>query len=236
MQSRTHRFYKPMQYSEGQLILNDEALAKQIGRVLQLHVGESIKLFDGNNQEALAAITEIGKDYVKLDIQSVADKTLSIRPVILYCAVLKHDHFELVVQKATEIGVAEVVPVLSARVVKQNLRVDRLTKIAIEAAEQCGRSDVPKISEPISLEEALKRANENCQRVVAFDESGEAIDASAWCDGRVGIFIGPEGGWSEEELSSFRKQKIFIAKLGQLIFRGETAAIIASYLATAAIK
>jgi 16S rRNA (uracil1498-N3)-methyltransferase len=136
------------------------------------------------------------------------------------------------VQKATEIGVNHVVPVLCERSEKKNLNMERLEKIAIEASEQSGRGDVPKIHDVVKLSELLKK-DLLPNRAIYFDLNGislkEAVKDSDTKD--IAVFVGPEGGWSEAEVAEFKKYNIQAVTLGSQVLRAETAAIaIASLL------
>ena len=161
-----------------------------------------------------------------------ADREPSAR-VTLYCAVVKKENFELIVQKATEIGVAEIVPVISRRTVKLSVRMERSRTIAREAAEQSGRNSLPTLAEPCDLAAALRSAAAN-GRNWFFDPAGDALspaDLAVTEQRRLGIFIGPEGGWDPEELAAARRAGCRAANLGRLVLRAETAAIAACYLA-----
>ncbi len=159
----------------------------------------------------------------------------SVRAV-LYCAMLKRENFELVVQKATECGVAEIVPIVTARTVKLGLKIDRLQKIAREAAEQSGRGIVPEIFDPMSLKESIVHAKQNNANIL-FEPSGShflgtlvpfRLDATKVAMNR-GLFIGPEGGWTDDEVDQMRGAGYHVVSLGPRVLRAETAAIVAVF-------
>ena len=151
---------------------------------------------------------------------------------VLYCAILKRENFELVVQKATEIGVREIVPLITQRTVKLDIKEERLRKIITEAAEQSGRGRVPMLRQAMSFADALADAQRNDANFF-FDISDVIVEEGAIGDAmRRGLFVGPEGGWSYEEVLAARAAGCHIISLGALTFRAETAAIIASYLGT----
>jgi len=128
--------------------------------------------------------------------------------------------------------VKEIVPLLTERTIKTGLRIDRLDRIAREAAEQSGRGMIPVIHEPMSFEAALTA--KPAERTDVFLHTGPAVlpwatavrEATA-----IGCHIGPEGGWTEKEANLAMQHGVILGSLGPLILRGETAAIIASYLA-----
>jgi 16S rRNA (uracil1498-N3)-methyltransferase len=135
-----------------------------------------------------------------------------------------------VVQKATECGVKKIVPLISARTVKTGLKKERLEKIIKEASEQSGRGMLPALMETMSFSEALEQAKDNEQNFF-FDASGSSFADQVLNNNSVGIFVGPEGGWTSDEINLAKEKGCLLASLGQLILRGETAAIIASYFA-----
>ena len=143
--------------------------------------------------------------------------------------VLKKENFEWAVQKAVEVGVKEITPIITARTVKLGLNKDRLKKIIKEAAEQSGRGILPKLNEAIIFDEAIKSAKENDLNLF-FNIGGKNVQHSMSNISKIGIFIGPEGGWDEEEIKKAQSSNGFtIVGLGKTILRAETAAVIASY-------
>lgn len=225
---KLQRFIGDFDLSQATIINEDPDLFNQLKNVLRLSNGDKIILADGKGSEAEAEIQFQGKH---LSFRITGNKMRCSEPdkkVTLYCAILKKENFELVAQKATECGVEEIVPILSARTVKTGLRQDRLEKIIKEAAEQCGRGMIPQLGESVNLTEALVQAGEDTK--ILFDKQGGEICVPAGI-GKVSIFIGPEGGWTKEEIDMAREKGCVIASLGGLTLRGETAAIVASYLA-----
>ncbi len=209
----------------------DQEVVGQIKNVLRLKLGEKIVVGDGLGHEMLAEITGISKSSIILKATKVQENDNEPKnSVTLYCSVLKKENFELVVQKATEIGIKTIVPVISERTIKLGLNKERLEKIAKEAAEQSGRGIVPVILEPMSFEEAVANVS-SVGSSFLFDSSGEVLKEAS-LNVEITAFIGPEGGWTERELSLARNNGFSIVSLGKLTFRAETAAIIASYILT----
>lgn len=221
---KTHRFYTTEPLGE-QVVLRDPEMIKQIVRVLKLTPGEQIGLFTGDGHEWIGTIEKIGKEEVRVKkISYSPSQREASRRIELFCAVLKRERFEWVVEKATEIGVAEIHPLLTARTIKQGLNLERLGKIAREAAEQSGRATIPKIFPPVEFTAAVEQA----QGIkLLCDESGQEVAP----EGKepVALFIGPEGGWTPEELAKARELGVAIMSLGTTVLRGETAAIVASH-------
>jgi len=252
--AKIHRFIDNFDLSKKELKINGE-IAHQIIKVLKLKNGEKIELGNGKGVVAFGKIKEIEKETVTVEIEKIIEEKEN-KKVILFCSIFKKENFEIVVQKTTECGVLKIVPLITSRTIKTGLNLERLRKIAKEASEQSGRSSVPEIMEPITFEESLKLQKENDLNII-FDASGELSFKTTWeCDGtstrnfsaekypcvlkdnspliytNIFIWIGPEGGWTEQEIEKAKNSNLKIVSLGSLTLRGETAAIIATYLAS----
>jgi len=227
--AKIHRFIDNFDLSQEQLEISGD-IAHQITKVLKLEIGEKIELCNGKDTVALEEIKEISKKNVIVKIIDLKKENINLKKVSLFCAVLKKENFELVVQKATEVGIFKIVPIISARTIKTGLNLERLQKIAKEASEQSGRISVPEILEPTSFEKSLELCKKD-ETNILFDLSGEPLGGLAAKCEKINIFIGPEGGWTEEEIKKARSADFKISSLGNLTLRGETAAIISSYLA-----
>jgi len=228
--AKIHRFIDDFNLNEKELEISGD-IAYQIIKVLKLEIGEKIELCDGKDTVALGEIKDITNKNIIVKIIDIKKENTQNKKVSLFCAILKKENFELVVQKATEVGIYKIVPIISARTIKTGLNLERLKKIAKEASEQSGRTSVPEILEPISFENALKTINENDVNIL-FDGLGkESLFEKHYANSVCNIFIGPEGGWTEEEIKKAHNANFKIMNLGNLTLRGETAAIISSYLA-----
>lgn len=209
--------------------IDDSELVRQIGDILRLQVGEEIILLDGSGMEARCAISAVRKRDIEVDvIEKSANTDESLSDVTLYCAIAKGDTFEWIVEKATEAGVKRIVPMVTARTVKKDVRADRLAKIMLEAAEVAGRGLVPALGGVLSFAQAVSDASKN-DRNYFFDADGDEMKVGP--AGKIGIFIGPEGGWGDEETAAAKSASFQVVSLGKLTLRAETAATIASYLA-----
>jgi len=225
---KIHRFIGAYDLRATEIVLED-ANARQIGAVLKMKTGERVMLCDGKGHEAEYEILKLGKGSVGLaQVDGVHE--VEVEPeieVTLYAAILKRESFEWAVQKAVECGVTRIVPLVTRRTVKKDVKQERLQEIAKEAAEQSGRGIVPDVSEPMSLTEALKDAKQNEKNYFFDVDAGEgSLKPSA----TVGLFIGPEGGWDEEEISTAKKAGLIPASLGPRVLRGETAVTVAVFL------
>jgi 16S rRNA (uracil1498-N3)-methyltransferase len=227
---KLHRFIRDFDFRNKILKISDKEIFNQVKNVLRLKVGDQIILADGKLNEALACIEKFEKDFFEVKILEISKNENEPKIcAILYCSILKRENFEWVVQKATEVGVAEIVPLVTKRTVKLSFKKERLEKIIREAAEQSGRGIVPLLHPPQKFIEAIKKAESNDINLF-FDISGQQLDKSGFNQKkRVGIFIGPEGGWDDEEIKIARQANFLIVSLGKLTLRAETAAIVASY-------
>jgi 16S rRNA (uracil1498-N3)-methyltransferase len=227
---KIHRFIGTFDLKQDRIAVHDPELVHQVRTVLKLATGERIVLANGIGDEATTVIKEIDASAVTVEVESRRKNTgESGARVTLYCAILKRENFELAAQKATEVGVAEIVPLITERTVKLGFKADRLKKILIEASEQSGRGTVPTLNDPMKLVSALGAAAGNDENYF-FDKDGASLERPA--KKRVGIFIGPEGGWTDAELALAKEYGCKTVSLGAMTLRGETAAIVATYLAT----
>jgi len=210
---------------QGAQVELDAAQANYLGNVLRLKPGDHVLLFDGASGEWLASIAEVGKKRMTLAVAEQTRRPETIPGLWLAFAPVKRAPLEWLVEKATELGVARLVPVVTARTVVERIRLDRLQSIAIEAAEQCGRTLLPGIAEPAALD-AFLRAND---RTLYFaDETGGEPTATAFAPGPATILIGPEGGFTPEERALVRANPdAKPISLGPRILRAETAALAA---------
>jgi 16S rRNA (uracil1498-N3)-methyltransferase len=148
--------------------------------------------------------------------------------------VIKKDKLEWVVQKAVELGVTKIIPVISARSEKKDINLNRLNKISIEASEQCGRQDLVEIYQPIKFKDALKQVK-GWSFLANFD-GDNFIDCLKLTNKDktkpINIFIGPEGGFAEVEIELAKKNNIKIISFGDNILRSETAALVGLTLIT----
>ncbi len=225
-----HRFIGNFDLDNKKVTVTDENLLSQWRNVLRFKTGDLLILCDGNGNESEAMIENIDK---KQSILSLNNTQKIIRgtnkEVVLFASILRRENFELVVQKATEIGVSKIVPLLSVRTVKTGFNKARLEKILMEASEQSGRTILPQLNEPMSFAEAIESVDS--KETILFDGSGKELNNSDVSSDKINIFIGPEGGWGPEEIQIAKDKNVKILSLGSLTLRAETAAIAVSFLA-----
>ena len=211
------------------------AQANYLGNVLRMSAGAQLLVFDGSSGEWLARIVDTGKKRMTLTIERRTRKPETIPDVWLAFAPVKRAQTDWLVEKATELGAARLVPVMTQRTVAERVKMDRLEAIAIEAAEQCGRTRLPDIAEPVALAKFLDRRDPT--RILYFaDENGGDAPLASFGKGAALILIGPEGGFTDEERALVRSAPNSVAiSLGPRILRAETAALaaLAAYMAVA---
>jgi len=227
-------FIKAIKLSDNLVVINDINIINQWQKVLRIKRGDSVFLINGQGQGRLFTLNDYKKNFAELKSAGQLKKEdFRELEVCLYLSLLKRDNFELAVQKAVEVGVIDICPVISQRVVKTGWRRDRVEKIATEALEQSGRLWLPNISEPISFDEALEQSYTHGS-IIIFDSRGFNIKDYKRQENekRLNIFVGPEGGFSEEEFKKVQKYNPVVLSLSkQATLRAETAAIVASYWA-----
>jgi 16S rRNA (uracil1498-N3)-methyltransferase len=192
------RLYLRQPASAGATVALDAAQANYLGNVLRLGAGADLLVFDGMSGEWLARIAEVGKKRMTLAVERKTREPESIPDLWLAFAPVKRAQTDWLVEKATELGAARLVPVKTQRTVAERVRLDRLESIAIEAAEQCGRTRVPQIVEPVPLRRFVEELDP-ARHFYFADESGGEPLAAAFEEGPAVILVGPEGGFTDEE-------------------------------------
>ena len=205
----------------------DAAQANYLGNVMRLKQGDRLLLFDGMSGEWLAEIAEAGKKRMTLSISEPTRQQERVPDLWLAFAPVKKGRVDWLVEKAVELGVARLVPVVTQRTIVDKLNLDRMRAHIIEAAEQCGRTALADIDEPVRLEALLKK-RDNTRTLFFADETGGEPAATAFRAGPALILIGPEGGFTPEEGMAIRSAPNSVAiSLGPRILRAETAALAA---------
>jgi len=203
--------------------------AHYLARVMRVAPGDAVILCDDVTGEWAARVVEAGKRSVTVEVAERLREREEVPDLWLCPALLKKDRFDLVLEKATELGAARIQPVLTRRCVADKLNLERARTIITEAAEQCARTALPEFAEPVKIDALLADWPESCVLFFA-DEEGGAPTADAFCyhDGPAAILIGPEGGFDDAERALVRAHpNARPISLGPRILRGETAAIAA---------
>lgn len=239
--SRRRFFAQPNAFNRDIVTLAEDE-AKYLREVLRLRVGDEVYVFNGEGKEFQCAIEESRRDSARLRVISEVTPARAESPLHLTLAValLKGEKFDLVVQKATELGVERVVPVIT-RFADIRLRdssdaakrITRWQRIALEASKQSGRAVVPPVVEPKPFAEII-RDNSSVVRLMFSERDGGPLDQTTGgvqYAQSITALVGSEGGWSDDELTAARESGWSIVTLGGRTLRAETAAITVAALA-----
>lgn len=220
-------------------IVCSPAQANYLNNVLRLGPGAEILIFDGINGEWLAAIVEARKGRCRLSVIKQVRPQIEGPDIHYLFAPLKKGRLDYMVQKATELGIAALRPIMTRRTVASRVNLERMRSNAIEAAEQCGVLRVPEIAEPERLDAML--AGWDAERLLIYcDESAPvASPIAALGDvdaGPLAVLCGPEGGFDEEERAQLSKQTfVRPISLGPRVMRADTAAVAALAIVNAVL-
>jgi 16S rRNA (uracil1498-N3)-methyltransferase len=231
----TPRLYVEAPLAPGPLTLTGPQAHYLVG-VMRTKPGDPVRLFDDTTGEWLATASSVGKRDLTLDVTERLAEREAVPNLWLAAAPLKKGRVDWMAEKACELGVARLVPVVTRRTVVDKPNTERLRAHMIEAAEQCGRTALPEVAEPVKLATLLR--DWPTERALFFaDEQGgtPALEAMRAHPGAGAILIGPEGGFDDEERASIRACPQAVAiTLGPRILRADTAAAAAVALWMAA--
>ena len=229
------RFFVPAgTLKAGNITLSGD-LAHRLARVLRLRRGDCVVLTEGGEREFEVELTDVSARAVAGVV--TGDRASPVEPaveVVLYQSLIRPNRFDIALEKGTELGVARFVPVVNARSQTDEAsqgRAERWQRLVVEAAEQCGRGRLPAIDSPLPFEDALasapgvlivqyeeERANRLADYLRALPERPQAVS----------LFIGPEGGYTDEEITLARESGAALVTLGRQVLRSETAGVVAS--------
>lgn len=233
-----NKFFVPKENISEQIAIIRGEDVKHIYKVLRLKSGDKISINDCEGSEYLGEIESINKESISVILtDELAINNESPIQVYLYQGLPKASKMDLIVQKSVELGIAEVNPIITQRVIAKGeigefKKVDRWNKIALEACKQCKRSIIPKIKTPLEFQEFINEIKDMDLIIVPYEnENGygikkvtSSIDKNSIH--KVAIVIGPEGGFEEDEIAVLRENGAYIVTLGPRILRTETAGIV----------
>ncbi len=226
------RLFVGQELAQGAQVRLDGPQAHYLARVMRAGPGDAVILCDDITGEWATRVVEAGKRDVVLEVAERLRPREQVPDFWLCAALIKKDRFDLVLEKATELGVARIVPVLTRRCVADKLNPDRARSIVTEAAEQCARTALPELAGVARLEALLRDWPAGRTLFFADEQGGEpAAAAFAAHPGPAALLTGPEGGFDDAERDSIRAHGAARpVSLGPRILRGETAAIAATAL------
>ena len=228
---RIQRLYVPSDLSAGAEIETTREQAHYLANVVRLREGAELLVFNGRDGEWLAEIAAFAKKSATLSVMSLT-RPQTFQPDLVYCfAPLKQGRLDYLVQKAVEMGAGVLQPVITQHTQVPKLGLDRLLANVIGAAEQCGVLSIPTVREPMKLERLIEGWEEG-RRLVFCDEDAPGNDPlpllSELAGERLGLLVGPEGGFSDAERTMLRALPFVVPiPLGPRILRADTAAVAA---------
>lgn len=208
--------------------------ANHISKVLRMKPGEHVTACDTDGCEYETVVRRTGAEVLLDVLSSKMSQNEPPYKAVVYQALVKGDRFDTVLQKSTELGAAEIVPVMTSRCTvkltpsEYGKKVERWQRIAYEAAKQCGRAVIPRVHNPVPFSEALKMASEAELPLFCYEGEG-TVPVSVLCrdaehPATIAVLIGPEGGYSAEEAEAAGNNGLKMTGLGRRILRTETAA------------
>ncbi len=221
------RLFVPGPLAVADRVALDGPQAHYLARVMRVAPGDGVVLCDNQTGEWAARVIDAGKREVVLALETLLRPREAVPDFTLCAALLKKDRFDLVLEKACELGAARIQPVLTRRCVADKLNLERARAILVEAAEQCARTALPELLAPVKLD-ALLRGWEPARALFFADEAGGLAAAATFAahPGAAALLTGPEGGFDEAERAAVRAlPQAHGISLGPRILRGETAAI-----------
>ena len=226
-----HRFYHSNPLDLNQIIILDEFSSHHALRVMRVKVDDFLILFNGDGFEYRGRVSDINKKTINIEILS-KEKNNNESPINinLFQSISSNEKMDMVIQKATELGVSSIQPIFTSRSTVK-LSLDRIKKrlihwrqVSISACGQSGRSKIPTIKSPIGFDRFVEGITTNSLNLLLHpDNSRESSNLPNEYSGDINIFIGPEGGFSQDEVLLLKKQNCINIQLGPRILRTETA-------------
>lgn len=228
----SNRFFIKKESQEASSVLLKGEEHHHLSRVARIKPGEKVNLFDRQGSDYLARVEEIGKNSTRLFILEKREKKNKRTHVTLAQALIKAKNLELVLQKATELGMSDFIPIISSRSIirigdKTEKKMQRWRRIVLESAKQCGRSVVPRIHIPLDLNTFFERRVED-KKIFFCGRGGNYLRnilVHLKPPASVVLLVGPEGGWTDKEEQDIMGHGFEAISLGPLTLRSETAAI-----------
>ncbi|MBV1691189.1 16S rRNA (uracil(1498)-N(3))-methyltransferase [Novosphingobium sp. G106] len=226
------RLFVPGPLAEGATVAVEGQHAHYLSRVMRVGEGDAVILCDDQTGEWTARVVSVGKREIVLVPEHLMRAREQVPDFTLCAALLKKPNFDLVLEKATELGVRRIQPLVTRRCVADALNAERARTILTEAAEQCARTALPELAVPLKLDSLLSAWPEDCVLFFADEAGGEpAAAAFAAHSGPAALLVGPEGGFDDAERAAIRAlPQARAITLGPRILRGETATIAATAL------
>ncbi len=229
---RIPRLFIDLPLSPGEMVSVPRDKAHHLSHVLRMHTGSSIILFNNSGNEFESVIVELTKKNAEVEVtKSSQIDNESLLKITLCLAIARGQHMDYSIQKAVELGVNKIIPVMSefSNVKLQDDRVQNKIShwqnIIISATEQCGRTRLTELMSPVSFKESLVSVDSLTTRMILHPGSKQAMPAISVDNNQLTLMIGPEGGFSDAELNEAIEQNVIPVNLGPRILRAETAVV-----------
>ncbi len=222
-------FYEQIHTTNAQFLLSEET-SKHCIQVLRMKVGEQLNITNGQGNVFTATIIDANKKNCWVTINQSNFQSPSIRKIVIAISLIKNtNRLEWFLEKATEIGVTEIVPLICTRTEKQYFRFDRMNNILIAAMLQSEQAWLPKLHQPINFETYIQQSNISSQKFIAHCIADDKKELKTFLlQNEIEILIGPEGDFSAHEISTALKNNYQPVSLGNTRLRTETAGIVAA--------
>lgn len=223
------RFFAPKNSFAGGRVQLDADETRHLRDVLRLHIDDEVAVFDGEGNEFRCSIRQIGKKVTELEVieKSEPASPESAFEITIAATILNGEKYDLIIQKAVELGVTTLIPLQTIRcdvkLKDAEKRLDRWRRIALEATKQSGRAKLMRIAEPTAFDRLI--SNSKGENVVLFSERDGDGFSTITAGKKIIALFGPKGGWDDSELAEARSNGIKVVTLGGRILRAETAAI-----------
>ncbi|MFT4532637.1 MAG: 16S rRNA (uracil1498-N3)-methyltransferase [Candidatus Saccharimonadales bacterium] len=227
---KLHRFYLGNTPLTRDFWMDDEHLFHQWTKVLRFDVDREVELFNSLGEDRLYKILKVGDNAAHVELITDMTPKLPKRELYLCFSLLKKDKNDWVLQKGTELGVSHFVPLVSDRTEKTGFNTERAQKIVIEAAEQSGRSDIPRLREPITPKSLIHELKDKVHLLIAEQSSADPQPSTLNPQSPLAVLVGPEGGWTDKEKQMFTDEGVQHIAISEFTLRAETAAITAAAL------
>ena len=225
------RFYSPPDQFNGMTVKLSTEETRHLRDVLRLSLGDQVQIFNGEGREFLAEITTIGKRETLLNIvdEISAPAPESKLDLTIAASVYKNDKFDLVIQKAVELGVARISPLVTfrseAKLDAAMNRTERWRKIALEATKQCERARIMTVDDPVAFQDFLSGLTKASGDLLMFSEKDGGSIPNLAAPKKITALVGPKGGWEDSEIELAEQRGFVPVKLGKRIMKAETAVI-----------
>jgi 16S rRNA (uracil1498-N3)-methyltransferase len=225
------RFYAPAEQFNGSSVKLSTEETRHLRHVLRLSTGDQVQIFNGEGREFVAEIVTVGKRETLLNIvdEISAPAPESNLDLTIAASVYKNDKFDLVIQKAVELGVARIAPIVTFRsetkIDAALNRTERWRKIALEATKQCERARIMSVDEPVTFADFLSSLNDESGKLLMFSEKDGRSIPDLGDPKKITALVGPKGGWEDSEIELAEGRGFVPVKLGKRIMKAETAVI-----------